>query len=318
MTSGVKLVIVTGSSRAGTTTTAGILDRLGLHVPQPEVEPNPVTNVRMFEPRWVDEFHRRLLTDSSVKDTDTRPYAASVVAAAAPPELPATLRAWLQGHATSPQVLIADHRITWTFAQWAEAADAIGATTVALIVVSHPTELRRDVPEPEAGHRPRPGEREVGDLAGWFNATLEAERVTRGRPRAFIRHADLLADWRTAVRRAAALAGIDFSADPHHHEQGVVDQFVDLMLPPARRPWHEMHVSIQLRLLAERAWGAVIRLVTDPTDAATVDRLDSLREEYLELFAMAQAISADYADARAAETRRLFEEYVALTDRGRR
>ena len=55
------LVLVVGVGRSGTSLLAGILGQLGFHIPQPEVQADD-TNPRGFgEPRWVVDFHTRLL-----------------------------------------------------------------------------------------------------------------------------------------------------------------------------------------------------------------------------------------------------------------
>ena len=58
------LVLVAGSGRSGTSLFSGILQRLGYHVPQPEV-PADATNPRGFaESQWVVDFHTRLLASA--------------------------------------------------------------------------------------------------------------------------------------------------------------------------------------------------------------------------------------------------------------
>ena len=56
-----RLLLVVGVGRSGTSLMAGILCQLGFHIPQPEVKADE-TNPRGFgEPRWVVDFHTRLL-----------------------------------------------------------------------------------------------------------------------------------------------------------------------------------------------------------------------------------------------------------------
>ena len=75
LSSGRTLVLVAGSGRSGTSLFTGILQRLGFHVPQPEV-PADETNPRGFaESQWVVDFHTRLLTKAAVHVSDARPTA---------------------------------------------------------------------------------------------------------------------------------------------------------------------------------------------------------------------------------------------------
>src|SRR5690242_12281884 len=74
-----RLVVVSGAGRSGTSTVAGALKMLGLHVPQPEIRPNEANPRGYFEPKWVVEFHKRALAETGVKTNDARPDAWDVV-----------------------------------------------------------------------------------------------------------------------------------------------------------------------------------------------------------------------------------------------
>ena len=67
-----RLVLVTGSGRSGTSSVAGTLKRLGLHVPQPEVPADEKNPRGYYEPMWVTEFHKRVLNPVPVRTIDTR------------------------------------------------------------------------------------------------------------------------------------------------------------------------------------------------------------------------------------------------------
>ena len=74
----VRLVLVTGSGRSGTSTVAGALKRLGLHIPQPEVATDERNPRGYYEPLWVAEFHKGLLNPIPVRTIDTRPDAGRI------------------------------------------------------------------------------------------------------------------------------------------------------------------------------------------------------------------------------------------------
>ncbi len=119
-----QLLLVVGSGRSGTSVLAGALQRLGFHVPQPEVTPDE-TNPRGFgEPQWVVDFHTELLARATVQVTDARP---SSWARAAETGYDITQRArladWLTGEfAISDQVVIKDPRLLWFVPLWRLAA----------------------------------------------------------------------------------------------------------------------------------------------------------------------------------------------------
>ena len=79
------LVLVVGSGRSGTSLFTGIMQRLGFHVPQPEVTADS-TNPRGFaEPKWVVDFHTALLNRAGVQVADARPSAWAETARVAVP-----------------------------------------------------------------------------------------------------------------------------------------------------------------------------------------------------------------------------------------
>ena len=67
------LVLVSGSGRSGTSSLAGTLKRLGLHVPQPEVEASETNPRGFYEPQWVIDFHKRHLKELALFNIDSRP-----------------------------------------------------------------------------------------------------------------------------------------------------------------------------------------------------------------------------------------------------
>src|SRR5215210_6179398 len=69
------VVLVTGSMRSGTSSLAGSLKHLGWHVPQPEVPASERNAKGHFEPRWVIEFHKRLMRGALVRPSDGSPRA---------------------------------------------------------------------------------------------------------------------------------------------------------------------------------------------------------------------------------------------------
>ena len=74
----VKLVLVTGSGRSGTSSVAGTLKRLGLYIPQPEVETDERNPRGYYEPLWLAELQKRLLNPIPVRTIDSRPNAGKI------------------------------------------------------------------------------------------------------------------------------------------------------------------------------------------------------------------------------------------------
>lgn len=298
-----KLVIVTGSGRSGTSSVAGTLKRLGLHVPQPEVEADESNPRGYYEPLWVTEFHKELLNPIPVRTIDSRPTAMERAAVAVTPEVEERLRAWLSGELDHPQVVIKDPREFWVHDLWLRVAGQLGAEVTTLTMLRHPTEVVRSrdtayLTEQAPGFR---RQRETTNVAAWVNAAFETERTTRGHRRAFVPYADLVGDWRTAMTRAAEQLDIVIGdlTPPHP-----VDEFVDARLNRSQVTWDDLEVAPQLRDLADRTWAAMNTLVTAPHDETAIADLAVLREEYVVMYEFAAAIALDETTAQVGQVRR--------------
>jgi hypothetical protein len=301
-----RLVIVTGSGRSGTSSVAGTLKRLGLHIPQPEVEADEANPRGYYEPLWVTEFHKRVLNPVPVRTIDTRPTAAAIAAeAGGHPEVEAELREWLSGQLDAPQILVKDPRAVWILPVWTKVAAELGADVVTLTMLRHPTEVVRSRDTAYlTEHTPQfRRQRETANVAAWINAAFETERATRALGRTFVGYHDLLADWRSELSRVATQLAVTFEPDldvrPHP-----VDDFLDSRLNRSAISWDDIAVPAQLRDLAERTWTAMNTLVASPHDAATIESLGEMQAEYAELFDYAEAVSMDATIARVSAGKR--------------
>ena len=300
-----RLVLVTGSGRSGTSSVAGTLKRLGLHVPQPEVPADDKNPRGYYEPLWVTEFHKRVLNPVPVRTIDTRPDAAAVADAAITPEVEAELRAWLADQLDEPQVLVKDPRAFWILPAWTRVAGELGAEVCTLTMLRHPTEVVRSrdsayLTEQTPTFR---RQRETANVAAWVNAAFATEAATRAAGplvRAVRRPARRLARRDGPGRRAARAvvrARARRVAAPGRRLHRRPAQPLGHHLGRHRRP-------AGLRDLAERTWEAMNVLVCSPSDAGAISELAGLQEEYGELFDYSEAIAMDATTARVAAGRR--------------
>ncbi|MDN4171425.1 hypothetical protein QWY28_00560 [Nocardioides sp. SOB77] len=309
-----RLVIVTGSGRSGTSSVAGTLKRLGLHVPQPEVEADESNPRGYYEPLWVTEFHKRLLNPVPVRTIDTRPTAAEVAAGAVTPEVEAELRTWLAEVVAlgEPQVLVKDPREFWVHDLWLRVAGELGVEVSTLTMLRHPTEVvrSRDTAYLTAQSDSFRRQRETANVAAWVNAAFLTEQATRAHRRAFVLYADLVADWRSAMTRAGDQLGITYAGPldaPHP-----VDEFVDVRLNRSQVTWDDITVAPALRSLADRTWAAMATLVASPHDEGAVAELAGLQEEYVAMYDAAAAMASDETQAQVAAVRRQLKERLAV------
>jgi hypothetical protein len=258
-------------------------------VPQPEVEADD-TNPRGFsEPRWVVDFHHRLLRERRVTVNDARPTAfADTGTATGDEQVRAELRAWLKAElAAAPAVVVKDPRTTWFLPLWMGCSADLGVPTSFVTMLRHPAEIIASARKSYGTNQTA-----ASRAGSWINVTLATERQTRGARRAFVRYDDLVADWEREMRRVGAAIGAPDLAGLSRTDHPAVDAFVDPTLHRNRVGWEEFDVPDAVRELAEEVWRD-IQLLADPgADAAAVAaRLDAAAAGYERMYADAEALA---------------------------
>ena len=283
------LVLVVGSGRSGTSLLSGILQRLGFHVPQPEV-PADDTNPRGFaESQWVVDFHVDLLRRARVQTADARPQAWGLAAEASlDAAVERRLRGWLKRQfAETDHIVIKDPRLSWFLPLWSRCAEDVGASPRFVTVLRHPAAV---VVSKQRWYGTWQGD--ASRAAGWLNQTLFTERATRGRARAFVRYEELLADWAREIGRLAGILDLPPVRDASWTSQRGVEEFLDPSLSRSPQSWDGFEIPESLRSRADAAWELVCRMVeADDPDAELITAFDRARASYVRLYEEAEAIA---------------------------
>jgi hypothetical protein len=284
------VVLVTGSMRSGTSSLAGTLKLLGWHVPQPEVPASDRNAKGHFEPRWVIEFHKRVLREALTRPSDGSPRALErVQGVLADGALEAELTQWLTEQ-PEERVVVKDPHAAWLLPTWQQAAELAGRDLRILTALRHPAEVVGSQDITWGQGRRTDAERKVketSNTAAWLNLALVTEAGSRGVPRAFLRYHDLLEDWRTALGRVSDQLSLELPLD----EDRGVDDFLDPGMRRSQLTWDDIVLPDWLRDLAEDAWQQLGALVDDP--AGAIDA--GVRAAYDAHYAEAVAISLDEA-----------------------
>jgi hypothetical protein len=296
-----RLVLVVGAGRSGTSLLAGVLGELGLHIPKPEVRANR-TNPRGFgEPRWVVDFHWRLLRARRVEVNDARPTAWARMARLADDEaVRAELRGWLSRELDeNGAIVVKDPRTAWFLPLWIRAADELGVTPDFATMLRHPAETVTSATRSYGEYLPA-----VARAGAWANVSLETEVATRGSRRVFVRYEDLLADWRAQIARLADSLALPQLASPEPERAAGVDAFVDPTLHRNRVGWDDLETPVPawVRDVVEDSWARLQALATPAANAPeTLAALDATRAAYARLYADAEALV--HSAIRARQTR---------------
>jgi hypothetical protein len=315
-----QLVLVTGSTRSGTSLAAGTLHHLGMHVPTPVLKPNDSNPAGFFESRWPVKFHSRLLEAAVVTATDSRPDAFNLVAGAITPRARHELQAWLSTvFDDATRVVVKDPRSMWVPTLWAEAADSLDARIAFVATLRHPAEVIASRWTYYGSTRPNNDawRYHIRNLCTWINVNLGTERETRGRPRMIVRYEAMLEDWRRAMRAVRDALSLDLDPALDTDEPHAIDDFIDAALRRHEPSWDGMDLPADLVEIAEAAWDSLGAIADgDPDPATTESRLDDLAARYRRIMRLSQAIAADtmFAYGRTRVQVRVME--IAASGRG--
>ena len=301
-TSTTPLVLVSGSGRSGTSSLAGTLKRLGLHVPQPEVEASETNPRGFYEPQWVIDFHKRHLKELALFNIDSRPAAVDLVAAYVASGVPsAELREWLAGQLDADQIVVKDPHAFWFAEVWEGVSAELGADLRWLTALRHPAEVvgSRDIAYLSSQSDELRLTKETSNVAGWVHAALLTERVGRGRKRSFVRYTDLLADWRSALAPVQQQLELDLNTDLSDTAHHAVDDFIEPSMRKSQLTWDDVKTPAWLRDMAEEVWRLLGVLTDSPQDAGTLAALDRIHEDYNARYADAVALTFDHTKAEA-------------------
>lgn len=274
MTARRRIVYVTGSTRSGASTLAGVLSQFGLRVPPPEAVPRAGHLRALSESEWVNGFHDSLLRSADVRVTDARPIAWHLVDRAAT-EASALdqIAAWLRVQVLAyGDIVITDPGLPWFLELWQRAAASAGAAASSVVVLRSPTESV-DTTAAKAG------DELLDQVAGWVNLMLGTELTTRATPRTFLHHRHLVDEWDDHVFDAAVALDLPM-IDPRNVDAVErVDDFLGPVPHHVEVTWQDVLVPAPLRTLADDTWDA-LETLTRHDDAGTRAEFDRLRALY--------------------------------------
>jgi hypothetical protein len=284
------LIFVAGSGRSGTSLFSGMLQRLGYHVPQPEV-PADDTNPKGFaESQWVVDFHTKLLRRAKVQVSDARPAAwAETAQVTLDEEVEAELRTWLQEQfARNDHLIVKDPRLSWFLPLWRRVAEGQGVTPRFVTMLRHPAAVIASKQRWYGGWQG-----EAARCAGWVNFTLYTERATRDAPRVFVHYEELLEDWTKTIGHVGEVLDLSVVRDASAQSMREVHEFVDRSLSRSSSDWEAFRIPGPLREQADEVWALVSGLAKSDgiADADSIERLEKARLAYIDLYEEAEAIA---------------------------
>jgi len=278
-----RVVFVVGSGRSGTSTMAGALQALGMHVPQPEVRPDETNPKGFAESKWVVDLHHELLQRCRVQVSDARPSAWYETGKASASGITrARLTEWLgpqfrEAVGEEPaidELVVKDPRLAWFLGLWKSAALRCDAQASYVTMLRHVTEVVGSKKRYYAPGQTGSAVSEVQRTAAWVNMMLHTERATRGGRRAFVRYADMLRDWTIPVHRIGREFDIAAIEGATANEIRAVHDFIDPDLRRVQLTWDDLEVPARLRDLAEETSQHLDKLADEGRLPDRVERPD--------------------------------------------
>ena len=247
------VLLVTGPGNCGEELLAGLAGRLG----------------------WVEadasRVHGVLLEEGGLDPDDARPQAW-----ATPAEPEPRLVAWLEEQfAAGDRVVVSAAGGAVLLGHYLAATNRTEAQLAVVVMVRHPAD------SVTSGS--------VRGVVGWLNVMLGTERATRTLPRAVVRREDLLDDWQEVLAVVEKECGVPLLSAATLAQVSGAGEVVSLGLPAATPDWSALQMPPWLRDLAARTYAAFGSLADGLGD---LDFVDSLREEYAETYAAAEAMTA--------------------------
>jgi hypothetical protein len=304
---GPSLLVVAGSGRSGTSLFTGLVSRLGVYIPQPEIKANE-TNPRGFgEPRWALAFHKEMLDSVDVAHDDARPDAWELTGQVAERAQPRRrLRDWLEEQfAVSDRVVVKDPRLAPFLELYRRVAGDLGVDLSVATMLRHPAETVRSK---EMYYGDKLGS--AARMAGWLNMMLSVELASRDLPRAVVRFDDLLTRWQPTLAAAERPLAVELTSRATQEQVRAADELVDPGLRRVAPGWAELELPARLRELAERTYQELDARAVEP-EALGIEKsevLDEAREEYARYYRESEAVVRSSIRAARMTTRKRVAE----------
>lgn len=264
-----KAFVILGMHRSGTSSVAGALARLGPKPPMTLLAPSEDNPRGFWESQLVVEQNDAILAAAGSYWRDWQAFAAARIDPERQLEFARTIGLVLKNEfAGAPQIILKDPRLCRLYALWDRPLNEAGYNPVFILPIRAPLDVAASLSR-------RNGVSMSDGLLLWLRHVLDAERVTRGRPRKMLLWSDFMADWREAVRGMAQPLG--WAPDLEGRGAQDVDAFLSDDLPGGRAV-EDRQSDPQAHVWVEEAWKALRALAREGDRPAELTTLDHLWE----------------------------------------
>ena len=212
-------IAVVGMHRSGTSAVARVLSLLGADLPQnlmPAWESNEQGH---WEPERIVALNEQLLADAATAWDDVSRFPDAWYGSTSAEEYRGRLVELLaKEYGDSRLFVLKDPRLSRLIPFWLRAVSEFGADPSFVITVRNPLEVAASLKARDGFSFPK-------GLLLWLRHTIDAERDTRGHPRAFLSYELLLSDWEREARSVSQQLGVSWPR-LNHRARVEIEQFL--------------------------------------------------------------------------------------------
>lgn len=291
MTSTRQAVLILGMHRSGTSALAGISCLLGAGAPAGMMEAAFDNPTGFWESLPITALNEAIFRSAGCGWYNSLTFNSTAIDAGSRDDLAAHCASVLTAeYGNAPSFVMKDPRFSVLLDLWLPVFAAMNVRVAPVLALRHPTEvtssLRRRDNMPIEVAAPM-----------WLHYSLQAERLTRGRPRALLSYDRLLRDWRGALARIAAETGLMWPV-PLDSASVSIDDF----LRPQMRHHHAAPSRIGVWKPPVADWIAetysALRAIEEGGRDAPLRRLDRVHAEFASWRARAPRITMEIAAGR--------------------
>ncbi|HUB10717.1 MAG TPA: hypothetical protein VMB34_02080 [Acetobacteraceae bacterium] len=284
-------VLVLGMHRSGTSAIAGISCLLGAAAPTGVMEAAFDNPTGFWESLPIASLNESILQMLDAHWFDSLRFDGADIDVATRQTLGANCVTVLRDEfGDTPCFVVKDPRFSLLLQLWLPVFEVMNVMVAPVLALRHPAEVtaslkRRDNMPIEVA------------APMWLHYSLEAERLTRDRPRTLLSYDRLLRDWRGAVARIATETGLAWPVAPE-----TVGAVVDDFLRPQMRHHHASPARVAAGKPPLNGWIAetydALRAIETGADTRQFERLDRIRAAFAEWRADTPHITMEMAGGR--------------------
>jgi GT2 family glycosyltransferase len=256
-------LVILGMHRSGTSLLTRICNLLGADVGPDVMPPGPDNPTGFWEHRGVVAANDRILAELGLSWRDPLPLPDDWLSRSSLARSKESVCAMLEADfASSALPCIKDPRLCRLIPFWEQVFDALSWEPRYVLVGRNPLEIQHSLAT-------RNGLRPGVSLLLWLRYSLEAERLTRSRQRAFVSYESLLDGWAPALGKVGESLGIVWPA-LDQDRSGEIDAFVHPELRHHRYTDNDVKDDARLPAIVWETLRAFRKAEEHPSQAATL------------------------------------------------